>query len=181
MGKKRKRKGYCGSRKGLKTGQPSLLLSIIGENSDQRAIEKLQNRGLEKLESDLAEDGFIFRQTAPSRRKLSEILLEFVDDELDPDAPLTEKEDLLQFAVTVWNLGVLDSTPVRSIREKMASKAMACIQRTKHPKLFDMLLARKHQDYPNDRRFIRKIDVSEDNDHLFVNVAAVDFDNPQDQ
>jgi hypothetical protein len=104
-----------------------------------------------------------------------------VGDELDFEAPFTEQEGLLHLAVTVWNLQILNHTSGRSIRDKVATKVMTGILRARHPRLFDMLLARKQRDYPNDRRIIRKIDVSEELGHLFVNVAGHDFDNPDDR
>ena len=179
MGKKRKRKGYCGSRTGPRTRHPSAPSGE--EDRDPRSLEELQNRGLKRLEGDLSEDGFILRETAPSHRKLSEVLLEFVNDVLELEAPFTEPKELLDYAVMVWHMGFLDSKSDRSVKEQMISKTMATIQRDMYPKLFDMLLARKQRDYPNDRRFIRKIDVSEESGHLFVNVASIDFDNPHDR
>jgi hypothetical protein len=95
------------------------------------------------------------------------------------EAPISEQRKLLLYAVTVWNQEVLASSERSpSDRQRFALKAIADCQRELLPQVFDLLIAKKRQDYPSDKRLIQKIDVSEENGHLFVNVASVDLSSP---
>jgi hypothetical protein len=109
------------------------------------------------------------RFNPPGVEKMSEVLLQFAEPILDRLAPIEEIRTTLFFAMTLWNYSLLPAE-ARSeskglLREVMSDPWSRSVAQR--------LLERKAQLFPDNRRMLYDLEVSQEGDQLRVNVVSV--------
>jgi hypothetical protein len=104
--------------------------------------------------------------------KMSDALLRFAEPILDRLAPLDEKKATLLFAVIAWNYCLISSEEQAHMRWELRH-----IFNNAHNRAdFEMLIERKTELYPRNRRLFMGLEVAERAGGLHVNVVSTDLD-----
>jgi len=112
------------------------------------------------------------RLNAAGVEKMSEVLLGFAEPILDRLAPLDEKKAMLFFAITAWNYCLISSEEQGHMRWDLRH-----IFNNAHNRAdFEMLIQRKTELYPRNRRLFMDLEVTEIAGRLHVNVVSTDLD-----
>jgi hypothetical protein len=112
------------------------------------------------------------RVNAGGVEKMSDVLLRFAEPILDRLAPLDEKKATLLFAITAWNYCLMSSEDQSHMRWELPH-----IFNNAHYRAdFEMLIQRKTELYPRNRRLFMGLEVAESAGRLHVNVGSTDLD-----
>jgi hypothetical protein len=103
---------------------------------------------------------------------MSDVLLRFSEPILDRLAPLDEKKATLLFAITAWNYCLMSSEEQSNMRLSLPH-----IFNNAHYRAdFEMLIRRKTELYPRNRRLLMGLEVAQSAGRLHVNVVSTDLD-----
>ena len=112
------------------------------------------------------------RVNAAGVEKMSEALLRFAEPILDRLAPLDDKKATLLFAMSAWNYCLISSEEQAHMRWELRH-----IFNNAHNRAdFEMLIQRKTELYPRNRRLFMGLEVAESAGGLHVNVVSTDLD-----
>jgi hypothetical protein len=103
---------------------------------------------------------------------MSNVLLRFPEPILDRFAPLDEKKATLLFSITAWNYCLMSS-------EEQIANALGVtthFNNARHRADFEMLIQRKTELYPRNRRLFMDLEVAEGAGGVHVNVVSTDLD-----
>ena len=106
---------------------------------------------------------------AASVEKMSQVLLGFAEPILDRLAPLDEKKAMLFFAITDYCM--ISSEEQRHMRWELRH-----ILNNAHNRALEMLIQRKTDLYPRNRRLFMDLEVTEIAGSLHVDVVSTDLD-----
>ena len=151
MSKKKKRR--------LRLGGPSSQSVALGQS--------------ELIVRNLAQEPRVrLRLNAAGVEKMSDVLLRFAEPILDRLAPLDEKKATLLFAITAWNYCLISSEEQAHMRWELRHILNNAHNRTD----FEMLIQRKTELYPRNRRLFMGLEVAESAGGLHVKVVSTDLD-----
>jgi tetrahydromethanopterin S-methyltransferase subunit F len=150
MSKKKKRR--------LRLGDPSSQSELIVRNLAQEPRVHLRLNA-----AGIGEFGL---------EKMSDVLLRFAEPILDQVAPLDEKKATLLFAITAWNYCLMSSEE----RSHMRLSLSHIFNNARYRADFEMLIQRKTELYPRNRRLFMGLEVAESAGRLQVNVVSTDLD-----
>ena len=103
---------------------------------------------------------------------MSNVLLRFAEPILDRFAPLDEKKATLLFSITAWNYCLMSSEEQSQMRWELRH----ILNNARHRADFEMLIQRKTELYPRNRRLFMDLEVAEGAGGLHVNVVSTDLD-----
>ncbi|HYY27805.1 MAG TPA: hypothetical protein VE860_07675 [Chthoniobacterales bacterium] len=103
---------------------------------------------------------------------MSNVLLRFAEPILDRFAPLDEKKATLLFSITAWNYCLMSSEEQSQMRWELRQ----IFNNAHHRADFEMLIQRKTELYPRNRRLFMGLEVAESAGRLHVNVVSTDLD-----
>ena len=112
------------------------------------------------------------RLNAAGVEKMSNVLLRFAEPILDRFAPLDEKKATLLFSITAWNYCLMSSEEQSQMRWELRH----ILNNAGHRADFEMLIQRKTELYPRNRRLFMDLEVAEGAGGLHVNVVSTDLD-----
>jgi hypothetical protein len=113
------------------------------------------------------------RLNAAGVEKMSNVLLRFAEPILDRFAPLDEKKATLLFSITAWNYCLMSSEEQSQMRWELRH----IFNNARHRADFEMLIQRKTELYPRNRRLFMGLEVAESAGcRLHVNVVSTDLD-----
>ena len=104
--------------------------------------------------------------------KMSDVLLRFAEPILDRLAPLDEKKATLLFAITAWNYCLISSEEQAHMRWELRH----IFNDAHHRADFEMLIRRKTELFPRNRRLFMGLEVAESAGGLHVKVVSTDLD-----
>jgi hypothetical protein len=104
--------------------------------------------------------------------KMSDVLLRFAEPILDRLAPLDEKKATLLFVITAWNYCLISSEEQAHMRWELRH----IFNNAHHRGDFEMLIQRKTELFPRNRRLFMGLEVAESAGGLHVKVASTDLD-----
>lgn len=151
MSKKKKRRHRLGgpSSQNVALGQRELIVRTVAQ--DPNVQLRINPAGVEKM---------------------SDVLLRFAEPILDRLAPLDKKKATLLFAITAWNYCLISSEEQAHMRWELRH-----ILNNAHNRAdFEMLIQRKTELYPRNRRLFMGLEVAESAAGLHVNVVSTDLD-----
>jgi len=151
MSKKKKRRHRLGgpSSQNVAVGQRKLIVHTVAR--DPNVQLRINPAGVEKM---------------------SDVLLRFAEPILDRLAPLDEKKATLLFAITAWNYCLISSEEQAHMRWELRRIFDNAHNRAD----FEMLIQRKTELYPHNRRLFMGLEVAENAGRLHVNVVSTDLD-----
>jgi hypothetical protein len=151
MSKKKKRR--------LRLGDPSSQSVALGRS--------------ELIVRNLAQEPRVrLRVNAAGIEKMSNVLLRFAEPILDQVAPLDKKEPTLLFGITDWNYCLMSSEEQSHMRMSLSH----IFNNAHYRSDFEMIIQRKTEVYPRNRRLFMGLEVAENAGQLHVNVASTDLD-----
>jgi hypothetical protein len=151
MSKKKKRR--------LRLGGPSSQSVALGQS--------------ELIVRNLAQEPRVrLRLNAAGVEKMSDVLLRFAEPILDQVAPLDQKKATLLFAITAWNYCLMSSEEQSHMRLSLSH----IFTDAHYGADFEMLIQRKTELYPRNRRLFMGLEVAESAGRLHVNVISTDLD-----
>jgi hypothetical protein len=103
---------------------------------------------------------------------MSDVLLRFAEPILDQVAPLDQKKATLLFAITAWNYCLMSSEEQSHMRLSLSH----IFTNAHYGADFEMLIQRKTELYPRNRRLFMGLEVAESAGWLHVNVISTDLD-----
>ena len=151
MSKKKKRR--------LRLGGPSSQSVALGQS--ELIVRNLRQEPRVRL-----------RLNAAGVEKMSNVLLRFAEPILDHVAPLDEKKATLHFAITAWNYCLMSSEEQSHMRLSLSH----IFNNVHYRADFEMLIQRKTELYPRNRRLFMGLEVAEGAGGLHVNVVSTDLD-----
>jgi hypothetical protein len=103
------------------------------------------------------------------KAKMSQVIIDYIEPYLDSVDTYIEYDNLVGFAVLVWNIALLPQNE----QKKFISEILGNFSQTDALKLkpiLEELLRRKKNHFADNKRFIVEYDLTESNDgfHLFV-------------
>jgi hypothetical protein len=151
MSKKKKRRHRLGgsSSQNVALGQRELIVRTVAQGPNVQL--RINPAGVEKM---------------------SDVLLRFAEPILDQVAPLHEKKATLLFAITAWNYCLMSLEE----RSHMRLSLSHIFNNARYRADFEMLIQRKTELYPRNRRLFMGLEVAESAGRLQVNVASTDLD-----
>ena len=156
MSKKKKRR--------LRFGDPSSQSVALGQS--ELIVRNLAQEPRVRLRLNAAGIGEV------GLEKMSDVLLRFAEPILDQVEPLDEKKATLLFAITAWNYCLISSEEQAHMRWELRH-----IFNNAHNRAdFEMLIQRKTELYPRNRRLFMGLEVAESAAGLHVNVVSTDLD-----
>ena len=151
MSKKKKRRHRLGgpSSQNVALGQSELIVRTLAQ--EPRVRLRLNAAGVEKM---------------------SNVLLRFAEPILNRFAPLDEKKATLLFSITAWNYCLMSSEEQSHMRLSLSH----IFTNAHYGADFEMLIQRKTELYPRNRRLFMGLEVAESAGRLHVNVISTDLD-----
>ena len=151
MSKKKKRRHRLGgpSSQNVAVGQRKLIVHTVAR--DPNVQLRINPAGVEKM---------------------SDVLLRFAEPILDRLAPLDDKKATLLFAMSAWNCCLISSEEQAHMRWELRHIFDDAHNRAD----FEMLIQRKTELYPRNRRLFMGLEVAESAGGLHVNVVSTDLD-----
>jgi hypothetical protein len=156
MSKKKKRRHRLGgpSSQNVALGQSELIVRNLAQ--EPRVRLRLNAAGIGEV----------------GLEKMSDVLLRFAEPILDQVAPLDEKKATLLFAITAWNYCLISSEE----QAHMRSELRHIFNNVHHRADFEMLIQRKTELFPRNRRLFMGLEVAESAGGLHVKVVSTDLD-----
>jgi hypothetical protein len=151
MSKKKKRRHRLGgpSSQNVAVGQRKLIVHTVAR--DPNVQLRINPAGVEKM---------------------SDVLLRFAEPILDRLAPLDDKKATLLFAMSAWNCCLISSEEQAHMRWELRH----IFDNAHNWADFEMLIQRKTELYPRNRRLFMGLEVAESAGRLHVNVVSTDLD-----
>jgi hypothetical protein len=114
-----------------------------------------------------------YRQDLPQEEKISNALALMLNDSIGEGAPLAECRTVLATIVLAWNISLLPATArANAMRELFATMHAEEAFKRAFVDHVESLIARKQEQFPQDRRFIVSHEVSRRKGGLHVTAAA---------
>jgi hypothetical protein len=143
---------------------------------EARARSEEQGR-FEALRRQMDESGLLAGREAifdelPEERKMSRVLLDFIDPYQDLAVSDEAEERLITLGVIAWNVAMFSADEQkRALREVTATATLgdAVVMR----QLLDELIERKRQHFADNRRFIADYTITDVGDELRLTVASL--------
>jgi hypothetical protein len=151
MSKKKKRRHRLGgpSSQNVAVGQRKLIVHTVAR--DPNVQLRINPAGVEKM---------------------SDVLLRFAEPILDRLAPLDDKKATLLFAMSAWNCCLISSEEQAHMRWELRH----IFDNAHNWADFEMLIQRKTELYPRNRRLFMGLEVAESAGRLHVNVVSTDLE-----
>ncbi|MEB3310576.1 MAG: hypothetical protein VKJ02_10110 [Snowella sp.] len=161
--------------------QPTLAKKT--KNKLQRKREKEAfKRFKEKLESNPDNQNKLFIENPKHLRKMSEVLIDFIQPFLDDVETSQQRTMLVEIAIMAWNVALLpEETREEFLQQMLSSKNNQGISlfteensetKEEFQRLMKRLIKRKLKYFAEENRFVTDFQVTEDTGHFHISVAS---------
>lgn len=144
---------------------------------------KKQKRKYRKLEQRLRESGLLEEKKLlyepRDQVKMSQVIIDFIEPYLDSVDTYREHDNLVAFAVLIWNTALLPQNEQKA----MIREILGIFSRTDAKELkpiIEEMIERKKKYFSDNRRFIVEYDLAESKDGFRLSVVSTSKNSPTD-
>lgn len=142
---------------------------------EKRVYKQPEDRYLDELEKKVrnleGSEKFEYRRTRPGEEKMSNVLLDFMSPYLKSATDRESFERLIIIGIAAWNSAIQPEPAINDVIKEFAKK-MSIIDRFYFRRFLKVLVKRKNQLYPENKRFIVSYQVIETGSGWHVSVIS---------
>ena len=152
--------------------------SSVSLSQRQRELATLQSFK-QQIANDPDYEGTVFVENPKDFRKMSEVLLEYVDPFLEETETYEDRSNLIDFAVMAWNLALIPEESRKELVTEFVTEVCPEIEEIEEQKtlkrLMNQLIKRKLKFFAEEERFVKEYKLTENGGriHLFVASSVI--------
>jgi hypothetical protein len=133
----------------------------------------------QEMANDPDYEGTVFVESPKDFRKMSEVLLEYVDPFLEETETYEDRSNLIDFAVMAWNLALIPEESRKELVTEFVTEVCPEIEEIEEQKtlkqLMNQLIKRKLKFFAEEERFVKEYKLTENGGriHLFVASSVI--------
>ena len=141
----------------------------------QRELAALK-RFKQEMENDPDYEGTVFVENPKDFRKMSEILLEYVQPFLEETETYEDRSNLIDFAVMAWNLSLISEEKRQELIMELVmglfSEPEEIEEQKSFKRLMNKLINRKLTFFAEEERFVKDYKLTENAGNIHLSVAS---------
>ena len=149
--------------------------SSVSLSQRQRELAALQSFK-QQIANDPDYEGTMLVENPKDFRKMSEVLLEYVEPFLDETETYEDRSNLIDFAMMAWNLALIPEESRKELLTEFVTEICSEIEEVEEQKtlkqLMNQLIKRKLKFFAEEERFVKEYKLTENGGRIHLAVAS---------